>query len=123
EGGAALLQAGIEGTQVRYRLAVDAGRGARRPAPADVPGRLAPGQRGARLLQVLVDLRGAANAAQRVDEFRRRAPQDLVDAELEGCLVVEEGGMAPVEAEQPGLRQQRGGNPRIPVDVEIHQIG
>src|SRR6185312_16643549 len=80
EGDLAFLDAGVIGPELADGFAVDAWRRPGRAAPADIPGVLVPGERGSRILQILVDLRGAANAPQRVHQFGGGAPQNLVDA-------------------------------------------
>src|SRR5690606_32979811 len=123
EGRLAFLEAGVEGAQLGDRFPVNAGGGTGRTAPAAVPGGFAPGEGGARILQVLVDLRGAAHAAERVDQFGGGAAHHLIDAELEGGLVVKERRVLPLDAEQADLGQHHGGNPCVLVDVEVDQIG
>ena len=61
-----------------------------------------------REVQVLVDLAGAAHAAERIDQFHRRAADRLVHAALERGLVVHERRVIPVDAEQPELVEDGG---------------
>ena len=79
--------------------------------------------RAARILQVLVDLAGAADAAERVDKLDRGAPDGLIDPALEGGLVVEERRAVPVHAEQPELVEDHRRDPGILVDIEVDEIG
>src|SRR5262249_23889554 len=79
--------------------------------------------RTAGVLEVLVDLAGAAHTADRIDQFHRGTADGLMHATLESCLVVEERRVVPIDAEEAQLVQQHPRYTGVLIDVEVDQIG
>ena len=125
EGGLAVLKPGVERAPLVDRVAVVARRRRLRAerVQAEIPGFLVELDVAARVLQIAVDLRRRADAAEIVGEFGRRAAHRLVDAALERRLVVHERRMVPVDAEQAELVEDHRRDPGILVDIEVGKVG
>ena len=120
----AFLKPIVEGLKVLNRRPVEARRGrlGAEGAQPEVPRIFIKLQIAACGLQVGIDLRSPAYAAERVDKLNRRAAYRLVHAALERSLVIEEGCVVPVDAEQAELIEDHRRDPRILVHVEVDEI-